>query len=377
MFSESHYLVRRCVRFLLLPYCYLRLVNWPECTKSRWAVAKDFLYIFFVLGDYPDNYGACRLWERPRSDWPKFYGSNYNPLQRSRLRREVHPIVLERAFQDKEVCDGLCRGLGIPVPETVGTLQPGEDISAKINELFGRIDSNRLIIKPIRGHAGLGVALATRADGLIKIKSQGVLLSPEQYEPAERCIVQHVVVQSEVLSAIAPASLNTLRLLTMLTRSSEVIVIGASMRFGVGESFVDNWSAGGIAVGVDHERGILLPIGYDKRGNRFTRHPISKVVFKDFCIPNWGDAVALGRRVQRAFPFFRLLGMDIGFTPSGVVLIEINSDADLVFQEQTSGPLLSTRQTWDAFNEYQLLYNRQQANLFAARTSFVGNDEAR
>ena len=163
----------------------------------------------------------------------------------------------------------------------------------------------------------------------------------------------------------------------MLTRSSEVIVIGASMRFGVGESFVDNWSAGGIAVGVDHERGILLPIGYDKRGNRFTRHPISKVVFKDFCIPNWGDAVALGRRVQRAFPFFRLLGMDIGFTPSGVVLIEINSDADLVFQEQTSGPLLSTRQTWDAFNEYQLLYNRQQANLFAARTSFVGNDEAR
>lgn len=117
-----------------------------------------------------------------------------------------------------------------------------------------------------------------------------------------------------------------------------------------------------------------MKFAFDKTGRRYTRHPISEVEFADLPVPGWDEAVALGERVQRSFPFFRLLGMDLAFTQQGVVLVEINNDADLVFQEQTSGPLLASRATWQAFYEYDLLYNRKQRQLFSSARVSREND---
>lgn len=364
MLRESHYLIRYLMRLILLPYCYVFQVNWAACTKGRIAVALDFFYIFFVLRNYPDNYGACRLWEVPREDWAKYYGSNYNPFQRAVLRRSVHPLTLERAFQDKEVCDGICRKMGLPVPEQVGVIAPSMDIGAAIRHLLLTTSSQRLIIKPVNGHAGIGVALASWESSQAAIRMGGRVMSPDEYKPGERCLVQKVLPQHEDVAVVAPSSMNTLRLLTMLLPDERVIIVGASMRFGVGDSFIDNWSAGGVAVGVDHRAGTLMARGFDKRGNIYLRHPVSGVRFEGFRLTQWTAATDLGVRVQQAFPFFKLLGMDIGFTPDGPVLIEINNDADLVFQEQTSGPLLAARETWEAFRANALLYNPPQRRIF-------------
>jgi glutathione synthase/RimK-type ligase-like ATP-grasp enzyme len=364
MLRESHYLIRYLMRFILLPYCYLFQVNWRVCKKSRIAVAVDFLYIFFVLRNYPDNYGACRLWEVPREEWAKYFGSNYNPFQRAVLRRSVHPFVLERAFQDKEVCDGICRKMGLPVPEQVGVISPSTGASSAIREMLSTTLSGRLIIKPVNGHAGLGVALASWDNGRPVIRVGGRSMSLDEYTPPERCLVQKVLSQHQDVAVVAPSSMNTLRLLTMMLPDERVIIVGASMRFGVGDSFIDNWSAGGVAVGVDHREGTLMAHGFDKRGNIYLEHPVSGVRFAGFRLTQWSAAIDLGVRVQEAFPFFKLLGMDIGFTPDGPVLIEINNDADLVFQEQTSGPLLAARETWEAFREYALLYNAPQRRIF-------------
>lgn len=364
MFSESPVFIRRLVRFMLLPHCFLRLVDWAECPRSRTRVALDFLYIFFVLRDYPDNYGPCRLWERPRSEWPLFYGSNYNPHQRSRLRKEVHPLLLELALRDKEVADGFCGAMGIRVPRTVGVVTPEQTVAQQVLKAFQSTSDTRLIVKPVRGHAGLGIMLAERlASGALVFHSQATM-TDGAVRLKEKCIVQELVKQRNELNEISPFSLNTLRLLTMLSRSGELLTIGATMRFGVGGTFIDNWSAGGIAVGVDHTTGRLHAAGFDKRGRKYLSHPDTGVVFENFQVPAWAEALEFGNRVQRGFPFFRLLGMDLAFSPDGIVLIEINNDADLVFQEQTSGPLLATKKNWSAFRDYGLFYNRQQADLF-------------
>lgn len=364
MLSESHPLIRRSIRFLLLPYCYVNLIDWQECTKAKWRVALDLLYIFFVLRDFPDNYGPCRLWEKPRREWPYYYGSNYNPYQRHLLRKEVQPYDLEVIFKNKEVSDTLCAGLGIPVPKTLGTLDPSDSAKEKLEELLKQAHGGKAIVKPVFGHAGLGIVLAESTATGIRVHHKGRSEGVESFVPPERCLVQEVVVQDPVIAEIAPASVNTLRMMTMLRRSGEAIVIGASMRFSVGSSFVDNWSAGGVAVGVDHENGELKKWGFDKRGNMYTHHPVSDIEFSGFSIPRWSEAVGLGLRVQQALPFVKILGLDLAFTEDGVVLIEINSDADFVFQEQTTGPLLASRNTWRAFREYGLLYNSKQESLF-------------
>ena len=364
MFSESHPYIRRVIRFLLLPYCYVKLVPWADCSRSRWGVALDFFHIFFRLKDYPDNYGPCRLWERPRAEWAFYYGSNYNPYQRQRLRDEVQPASFDHFYQDKDVCHTLCEGMGIPVPQRLGMLESNDDIPAVLDRILTTSGHSRVIIKPVGGHAGLGIVLAERSGEKIVIRQKDRLTTANDFVLQSRSIVQEVLIQDPEMAEIAPNSVNTLRLMTMLTRTSEVITIGGSMRFGVGSSFVDNWSAGGIAVGVDHERGTLMGVGYDKRGNRYERHPISQVHFSDFPIPKWRQAEEFGHLVQRSLPFVKILGMDLAFTSGGVVLIEINSDADFVFQEQTSGPLLRSYRTWKAFEDYGLLYNADQRKLY-------------
>jgi hypothetical protein len=327
-------------------------------------VMLDMLYCFFVLKNYPDNYGPSRLWELPRDEWAFFYGSNYNPFQRSRLRRTVHPYFLEQALVDKEVADGLCSRMGIRVPRTIGLISPTTYSPDLLREYFDRAGADRLIVKPAKGHAGIGVVMASRVGRSIAISSRSGTSAANDYMPTEKCLVQEVVMQHPDLSRISSASLNTVRVLTMLTPSDEFVVLGASMRFGVGGAFVDNWSAGGIAVGLSHQAGTLNAIGYDKIGRGYTKHPDSGIVFDGFPIPLWGDFIQSAERIHRSFPFFRLLGMDLALAVDGVVLIEINNDADLVFQEQTTGPLLKSEHVWRAFKEYGLLYNSAQETLF-------------
>ena len=325
----------------------------------------DFFYIFFVLNDYPDNYGPCRLWELDREAWDKYYGSNYNPYQKGKLRKEVNPLELQVVFNDKQVCDLLCRGVGAPVPQCWGTVGPGDDLVAKLTMMFKLSGASRLVVKPVYGHAGIGVQMAILDKDGIRLHTGGRGRSPAGVcSVKEQCIVQEVVTQDATISAIAPSSINTVRVLTMYTKAEQVLVIGASMRFGVGDSVVDNWSAGGVAVGVNHETGHLLSVAFDKKGNRYLRHPASQFEFANFRIPRWHLVVELAAKVQAACPFNRLLGMDIALTEDGVVLIEINADADLVFQEQTSGPLFANKATWTAFREYGLLINRRQERLY-------------
>lgn len=367
MLSESHPLIRRAIRFLLLPYCFLRLVDWSECTKSRLSVALDFLYVFFVLRDFPDNYGPCRLWEVPRSQWGRYFGSNYNPVQKALLRKEVNPLPIQIIYTDKHACDLVCRGLALPIPDLLGVLDPGRGYREQLQEIFSRVDDERVIIKPVRGHAGLGVHVAVRSGSEIRlIAADGSIADLPATPTQEKFVVQRMLAQVSPVASIAPNSINTVRVVTLLTRDSTVLLVAASMRFGVGRSLIDNWSAGGVAVGVDTDSGTLMETAFDKRGKRYQAHPESGCVFRGFQIPHWPAVITLSERVQRGLPFNRLLGLDIALTPHGPVLIEINPDTDLVFQEQTSGPLFQDKIVWRAFRDYGLLYNTKQRALFSA-----------
>lgn len=365
MLSESSPWIRRIIRFLLLPFCYVKLVNWKECTKSKPAVALDFLYIFFILRDYPDHYGACRLWERPRKEWALYFGSNYNPHQKARLRKEVNPLPLQLVYNDKHVCDVLCRGIKAPLPSLLGIIEPRDSPAAKLLEIFHSTGVGEAMVKPVHGHAGIGVMHARRqGDGIVLSRGREVIPAA-QVRLTEKCIVQEVVQQHSAISQFAPSSVNTIRVLTMLDASGRAVIIAASMRFGVGTSVVDNWSAGGVAVGVDVDTGRLLRMAYDKLGNRYTTHPASGIAFEGFPIPFWNAITGLSMRVQRELPFNRMLGLDVAVTQEGVVLIEVNPDADVMFQEQTSGALFARRHTWEMFKEYGLLFNSAQRRLYA------------
>lgn len=354
---------RQALRFLALPYCYFFTVNWKICTASRLKVALDFLYIFFVLRNYPDNYSTCGLYKTERAKWACFFGSNYNPYQKSKLVKLVQPDEYNIVFEDKEVCHLLCLSAGLPVPRALGVLDPLLPPAAQIAALAAKSTCNRLIAKPVTGAGGKGIFLIERtADGL-RIRHGNEVLAVDGWRPRERFLVQEFVQQHEDLVAVNPHSVNTVRMLTLLTREGEPLVLQAFARFGRGRSFIDNVSSGGLSVGVDTATGRLRTVAKDARANEFDRHPDSLVAFADRQLPFWPEALALGKRAQSSFRFFRMLGLDIGFTPTGPLIVEINAFPDMGSQEMDCGPLLSDARTHKEFARYDLLINRQQKRL--------------
>ena len=167
------------------------------------------------------------------------------------------------------------------------------------------------------------------------------------------------------MSAFSPSSVNTVRIVTMLTRKGQIILVNGSMRAGVGDSFIDNFSVGGVSAGIDCETGRLKQYAYDHNWNIYESHPTSGIVFKDYLIPAWQRVRDMAVAVQRAVPFYRMLGLDVAIDQNEEpVLIEINSAPDLLGLEQKAGPLLKNRLVLQAFGEYDLLVNKHQRNLY-------------
>ena len=354
--------LRRCVRFVALPYCYLN-VNWELCTRSRIGVWLDFFYIFFVLKYYPDNYSPCRLWEKPRSEWKYYYGSNYDPYQRKRLQRAVQPPEYEILFKDKWITDALCQQAKIPTPPIIGRIRSGDLLLTRIEELFSSNPNlSELIIKPTDGKGGGDVIYCQRyKEGTKYLKGQKEI-ELEGLVSERDCIVQSFIHQHPSVSRIS-GSTNTVRIVTLLLEHGEVLVVGAYMRFGTGQSKIDNLSQGGLCVPVDSKRGKLLGTGSDRKSRLYSEHPDSKVTFQDVDVPFWDQVVDLAADVQNYFECYRLLGMDIAISEEGPVLIEINSSYDNVDLEQATGPILRSESVAKAFSQLGLLISRAQKGI--------------
>jgi hypothetical protein len=364
MLAESPVIVRTVLRFLALPYCFVSLVNWKECTRGPLGVIADFFYMFFRLRCYPDNYSPCRLDEKPRDAWSYYYGSTYNPHPRKCLRPEVQRYDYQIVFNDKAVSELVCRGVGLRLPRYFGELEPSSQYRDQIESIFRvNADLNKIIIKPVLGHAGRGIDVAYRSESGLLVKTGATVIPLKDYRLAGTAIVQEYVQQHPKIAEISSRSVNTIRLVTLWTKSGETILVSASMRFGVGNAHVDNWSSGGIAVGVDHHTGRLMDVAFDKSGNRFYKHPDTEFVFAGFPLPYWEETVEIATKLQKEANFYRLIGVDVAITPDGPILIEMNANPDIVFQEQTAGPLLKDRRVLEEFSNYGLLYNDAQRRL--------------
>jgi glutathione synthase/RimK-type ligase-like ATP-grasp enzyme len=351
---------RRLLRFMALPYCYSQ-VNWSECSKSKTQVALDFLYIFFRLKYYPDNYSQCRLWEKNRSDWTYYYGSNYDPYQRRQLRKFVQPRIYEIVFQDKVISEMICKANKIPTPKVLTVLKKGESVEKVVKNIAER-GICKLIFKPRFGKGGGGIICTEFEDGYVKTVKRGNDVSIAEMKADGELIVQEFINQHKDLRKVS-TSTNTIRVVTIRKRNGEVLIVGTYARFGVGTSKVDNLSQGGISVAANIKTGELAQVGINRLSQIFYSHPTSGIAFEGFHIPLWAQVISLAKQVQSNFDFFPFLGMDIAVTPRGPILIEINSSYDNVALEQARGPVLDDPEVYRAFEEYDLFINNYQKNL--------------
>lgn len=142
-------------------------------------------------------------------------------------------------------------------------------------------------------------------------------------------IFQPVVVNHRDMREINESTLNTLRLNTCWNKDGEVELWDRGfIRVGHAGSFIDNFAAGGIAVGIRDEDGHLRDYGINHDSNFdyriYPAHPDSGIVFKTFQVPRYKEAVELVKTAQRLFPTIPSIGWDVCVTEDGLQLLEAN-----------------------------------------------------
>ena len=188
----------------------------------------------------------------------------------------------------------------------------GEDAAA---ELVGR-QAEVVVKKAVNSQGGFGVEFFSGSE--MKRRFKEIMRSVDG-----DVVIQLPVKQHPAFAQLHPESVNTMRIVSLMTGDS-VKVYAVCVKIGVGKERRDNGCHGGIYCGV-REDGRLKKRGILDNGTVVFSHPQLGYRFEDITLPFVDKAVAL---VKQAHPFmghFRLISWDVAIDEKGeAVLIEAN-----------------------------------------------------
>lgn len=190
-------------------------------------------------------------------------------------------------------------------------------------------DEPELVVKKAMGSEG--------GKGVFFVPGTG--LSQVEEKIRDDIVIQRPVVQHEKLSAINPTSVNTIRMISLLSQDG-VKVYSSILRMGINGSRVDNASSGGITCGIS-EDGCLKKYAYKANGERFEQHGDSGIVFDGYEIPGYRKCLEAVASLHVQIPHFRLVSWDFSVDQTETpILIEANLKyGQLDFHQLNNGPL--------------------------------------
>lgn len=203
-----------------------------------------------------------------------------------------------------------------------------------IRSYFG---NNKLFIKKAEDSAGGAgvVCLDCSKDGDSVIRKFNDIVNRMEKD----IIVQEAIEQHSALSKLNTSSVNTVRLISLLSQDG-VKIYSCVLRMGISGMYVDNASSGGVTCGIC-DNGRLKQIGFSANGKRFDDHPTSKLHFDDIVVPSFAKTKELVQKLHPMIPHFRLASWDFAIDKNGdPILIEVNLKyGELDFHQLNNGPL--------------------------------------
>ncbi len=248
-------------------------------------------------------------------------------------------------LRDKGLFSDCLSAWGFPSPDVVGTMDGNESDRTILNQILET--PGDYFIKPTDGQCGQHIIKLAVSDSGIQVNNTSTtkddaLASILSRLKGHNSLVQKKVEQHPDLNRIYPHSINTIRLVTILDRKrNEIIPFSAVLRVGANGNIVDNWAAGGLAIGVDIETGQLNEYGFYKhgKGTKTLRHPETDFLFKGFTIPYFQEAVSQAVKLHRHLLPLYVIGWDIAVTPTGILFIEGNDNLEISINQETNGGL--------------------------------------
>lgn len=143
-------------------------------------------------------------------------------------------------------------------------------------------------------------------------------------------ICEELIIQNEIMAALHPSSINTVRIPTVICKDG-VYIFHPVLRIGINDSIVDNGGSGGILANIDTDTGVVYTAGFDESGNRYLVHPNSGIAIVGFQIPKWSEAKQLATELAYTTDN-RYIGWDLALTDNGWVMVEGNDCGEFIMQ---------------------------------------------
>lgn len=206
------------------------------------------------------------------------------------------------------------------------------DMSSAARDVFEEFvnEHKTFIVKPRGGQGGKGIYSCTVDDGTDLDVLYGQLRE-------ENAFIEEKIEQCSEFENFNPASINTIRVVTVLTKSGEVKLLSASFRMGTTESCTDNFHTGGIAAEIDIETGLVVTHAVDRSRRGYYIHPKTHRQIIGYKIPMWDQIVLTAARAAKEIPEVRYIGWDLTINSKNeIVIIEGNDNASRDIQQMSS-----------------------------------------
>lgn len=240
------------------------------------------------------------------------------------------------ATEDKWIAETLLNRAGVPTPQNLAVvdagirLYPGTKRIANFSQFREFLSTNGgkpFFCKELRGMASVGIFLCEASShDEVQLAGEGVIPASALYERLEgsRYLLQGVVGNHSSFSDMT-ARLSTMRI-AVFVFDDTVRVAFAFLKVAADNNIADHFKpVGNIALGIDIQSGKTtiarerLDIGARtldvEAGQRFVGRQL----------PFWPETLKLVAYVAQVFAPVRFQSMDIAFTNSGPMLIEVNT----------------------------------------------------
>lgn len=175
-----------------------------------------------------------------------------------------------------------------------------------------------VIAKPVDAACGRGVEKIEKGS----YDDAGALY--DHLKESKATLVEEYVYQHAEMSKLYPLSVNTLRIVTILSDDGTPHIVYAFVRIGNGGRVVDNLNAGGMAAPIDLEKGVISGIAFDKDYFYYDTHPYTGTPIVGHKIPYWDEACRVVLEACLVEPKVRYIGWDVAITENGPTFIEAN-----------------------------------------------------
>lgn len=279
------------------------------------------------------------------------------------VTHKVCDMSWQAVTEDKWLLHRMLSGTGLPMPDILAVidtserLYPGTQVLRNAAQLAGFLKErgdHPLFAKQNRGIASFGTCIVDAVDGeRVKLRGSDWMSAGDLLEKTigdQAYILQDIVHNHADIEAFTP-NLATIRMCVLKDDDGvrmPFCVLKLPSRHQIADNF---WRPGNLACDVDPATGCIL----DARSQtpmdteQHTHHPETGAALAGTYLPHWDRVRELVQQCAPIFGPIRYQSMDIAITPSGPMLIEVNTGGSFHLPQIASGRGLLTDEVTDFF----------------------------